>query len=348
MAAGRVLGLNGEQLAHALGIAGSLSSGILAFTKSRAGAMVKRLHLGRAAESGVLAARLAAAGYTGPETILEGKFGFLETYCRDADRGALTAGLNETWETLLICIKRYACHLYAHTPISALRSLMSEHGFSGGQVAHIAIEGSKRLLSHHDIREPADITKAQYSVPFCVALSLFRDPEDPRAFDTGALQDTEIRAACRDVELRLLGQGEGSPRVTHIHVSLKDGRELRARVIPSKACRRTRSAPPSCAVNSCACAHTSATPLLPGLPKRWKRWNQRRHSQSRDCSRHGNVRCSLCWHEYCSDGKETNNLAKLPRRARDAEVARERCGRMIASSSKRLLQGNAFLTQPRK
>ncbi|MBI4189038.1 MAG: MmgE/PrpD family protein [Betaproteobacteria bacterium] len=226
VAAGRVLGLNGEQLAHALGIAGSLSSGLLAFTKSRDGAMVKRLHLGRAAESGILAARLAAAGYTGPETILEGRFGFLDTYCRDADPGALTAGLNETWETLRTCIKRYACHLYAHTPIQALRALMSEHGFRGSEVAHVAIEGSKRLLTHHDIREPADITKAQYSVPFCVALSLFRDPEDPCAFDASALEDREIRAACRRVELRLLAQGEGSPRVTRIHVRLKDGRQL--------------------------------------------------------------------------------------------------------------------------
>ena len=84
MAAGRVLGLNAEQLAHALGIAGSLSSGLLAFTKSKAGGMVKRLHLGRAAESGILAARLAEAGYTGPETVLDGKFGFMEVYCRDA------------------------------------------------------------------------------------------------------------------------------------------------------------------------------------------------------------------------------------------------------------------------
>jgi hypothetical protein len=49
--------------------------------------MIKRLHLGRAGESGILAARLAGAGYTGPETVLEGKFGFLEAYCRDGKPG---------------------------------------------------------------------------------------------------------------------------------------------------------------------------------------------------------------------------------------------------------------------
>ena len=72
VAAGRVWGHSAEQQAHALGIAGSLSAGLLAFSKSKQGGMVKRLHLGRGAESGILAARLAGSGYTGPETILEG------------------------------------------------------------------------------------------------------------------------------------------------------------------------------------------------------------------------------------------------------------------------------------
>ena len=86
VAAGLVMGLTETQLVNALGIAGSLSSGLLAFTKSSQGAMVKRLHLGRASESGILAARLASDGYEGPETILEGKFGFLDAYCKKEDK----------------------------------------------------------------------------------------------------------------------------------------------------------------------------------------------------------------------------------------------------------------------
>src|SRR5262249_52470307 len=93
VAAGPVLGLNAGQKTHPMGIAGSFSSGILALTKSKQGGMVKRLHLGRAAESGVLAARLASAGYTGPETVLDGKFGYLEVYSRDGDATLLTKGL---------------------------------------------------------------------------------------------------------------------------------------------------------------------------------------------------------------------------------------------------------------
>ncbi len=226
-AAGRVYGLNALQLGHALGIAGSLSSGLLAFTKSGHGGMVKRLHLGRAAESGILAARLAAAGYTGPETVLEGKFGFLEAYCRDddGDVSVLTAGLRQTWETLRISIKRYACHMYAHTPIHALRELMHEHVFAGADVAHILVEGNATFPTHHNITEPRDITQAQYSVPFCVALALYRDPEDPKSFDTCALENPAIRAACRAIELRVLAQGRTN-KSSRVTVRLKNGREL--------------------------------------------------------------------------------------------------------------------------
>lgn len=225
-AAGRVLGLDAEQMTHALGIAGSLSSGILALTKSRQGGMVKRLHLGRAAESGVLAARLACAGYTGPETVLEGKFGYLEVYCREGDPSLLTAGLREDWKTLRIAMKRYALHGSAQIPVQSLRELMAEHAFGGNDVAKVVVEGSRKLISHHNIIEPGEIMHAQYSVPFCVALALFRDPEDPNSIDAGALDDPAIHAACRNtVELRERPE-VGNSFNARIIVRLKDGREF--------------------------------------------------------------------------------------------------------------------------
>ena len=228
IAAGRVLGLNEEQLANALGIAGSFSSGLLAFTKSKQGAMVKRLHLGRASESGVLASRLAADGYTGPETILEGKFGFLDAYCRDHDvePGALTARLGEDWETSRICLKRYACHVNAHTPVQSVRELVAEHKFTPADVGHIRVEGHERLSTHHNITEPGDIMQAQYSVPFCVALALHRDAEDPRSFGESALNDAGIRSTCRNVELTVRSEPGRSVRSTRVVVKLKNGREV--------------------------------------------------------------------------------------------------------------------------
>lgn len=227
-AVGRLLGFDAERMTHALGIAGSFSSGLLAFTKSRQGAMVKRLHLGRASESGVLAASLAAEGYTGPETVLDGKFGYLEVYCRSeqVEPELLTKGLNQDWETLRICIKRYACHVTSHTPVQVLRELMAEHKFTGADAVSVIVEGGEKLLSHHNIPAPGDLMQAQYSLPFCIAIALYRDPDDPNSFSASALEDAAITAAARKIELRPLQKPAKSARSTRVIVELADGRHL--------------------------------------------------------------------------------------------------------------------------
>ncbi|MFC4275089.1 MmgE/PrpD family protein [Achromobacter aloeverae] len=227
IAAGLVHGLDADGLARALGIAGSLSAGLLAFTKAGNGAMVKRLHLGRAAEAGVMAAALAQEGYEGPDTILEGRYGFLDAYCRDAEPALLTRGLGDSWETLKICFKRYPCHVTAQAPIQALRGLMARHGLSGADIVSMALGCSEKVVSHHDIRAPADIMAAQYSVPFCLALAQFRDPEDPGAYTADALHDPAIRRACDRIVLVTQADlpSAWSARLT---LGLRDGRRLEA------------------------------------------------------------------------------------------------------------------------
>ena len=81
IAAGRIMGHDAQGLCNALGMAGSLACGLLQFARSGTGAMVKRLHLGRAAESGVLAASLASEGFSAPAGVIEGEFGFLRVFC---------------------------------------------------------------------------------------------------------------------------------------------------------------------------------------------------------------------------------------------------------------------------
>ncbi len=224
--AGRFNGLDSERMALALGIGGSLCSGLLEFSKS-GGGMVKRLHLGRAAEGGVLAAVLARDGFTGPAQIFEGKFGFLTAFARDAEPERLTAGLGTTWNTLKTMLKRYACHITAHIPVTAALALQAEHGFRGSDVASIAIAGGEKMVSHHNIPEPQDIAMAQYSTPFCVALALHRDPLDPRAFSEESLSDPAIRALAKTAKVSLRQTAPGDHAlVSRVTVKLKDGREL--------------------------------------------------------------------------------------------------------------------------
>lgn len=228
VAAGRLLGLDAGRLTHALGIAGSLCSGLLAFTKAGNGAMVKRLHMGRAAEAGILAARLALEGYEGPDTILEGKFGFLEAYCRDPDPARLTDGLGKRWETATICLKRYPCHITAHTPVQTMQELRAEHGFDGSDIAQLSVLAGAKVLSHHAIHEPKDIAAAQYSVPFCTALAAFHDPGDPRVFSECMLSDARVTDLCRRIRLGLLDdpQSRYSGWASTVIVRLKNGREF--------------------------------------------------------------------------------------------------------------------------
>lgn len=224
---GRLFALDTGQMANAFGIAGSMSSGLMEF--SRTGGMVKRLHLGRAAEGGFMAAILARDGYTGPAAVLEGKFGLLNVFCRDADPVRLTKDLGSSWHVMKTKLKRYACHATAQVPVTLALDLKSRHGLSGEDVARITIAANEKTLSHHAINEPKDMTMAQYSVPFSTALALYLDPTDPRVFSEKNINDPRIRALTRTTQVELLetssGQTSSACRVT---LHLKNGEEVSA------------------------------------------------------------------------------------------------------------------------
>src|SRR5262245_50704804 len=194
VAAGRLLGLNEKKMVNALGIAGSYSGGLIEFSRCQEGAMIKRLHLGKAGEGGVTAALLASRGFAGPESILEGKFGFCQTFSDSPNLPYLTHRLGREFESMNICIKRCACHINAHAPIEALQQLREEVGFKPENVREIVVGGIEKLVTHHAIYQPKDLMMAQYSIPFCVALSLYDDPTDPESFSEKKLKDKKIIA----------------------------------------------------------------------------------------------------------------------------------------------------------
>ena len=226
IACGKLMGLDPERMRNALGIAGSLACGLMEFARSGTGAMVKRLHLGRAAESGVLAASLAADGFTGPVSVLEGAFGFLRVFCgSEFDPAELTRDLGTDYATRTIMLKRFACHITAHTPVQAILELRSEHGYAADDVAGIGIEGNDKMATVNNIRSPSDIMMAQYSIPFCVALAHYRDPRDPASFDEKALHDKQIRALADRVTVAV-GSDRPAPLAARVTIKLEDGRVL--------------------------------------------------------------------------------------------------------------------------
>lgn len=236
VAASRLLGLDESQMVNALGIAGSYSGGLLEFSRCREGAMVKRLHLGKAAEGGVTAALLAAKGVAGPESVLEGKFGFCRTFSDAPALTRLTHRLGQDFETLNICIKRCACHINAHAPIEALQRLREEIGFDPDDIREIVVGGIEKLVTHHAIYQPRDLMMAQYSIPFCVALCVYFDPTDPDCFDDQRLDDKKILALMSRVRLKVDAEIEkkGWDRAARVTVRLGNGKRHSLLVIDFK------------------------------------------------------------------------------------------------------------------
>jgi 2-methylcitrate dehydratase PrpD len=228
VAAGKLLGLDAGQMLNAFGVGGSLCSGLMEFAKSGAGGMVKRLHLGRAAEGGVLAASLAKGGFEGPPTVLEGTYGFLYAFAEGALPEKLTENLGTTWETRTICFKRCACHATAQGPVQAMDDLRAEEGFGPDDVASIDLATSRKVLANHDIRTPADVMGAQYSVPYSLALSFFGEAVDPHTFLEADLMNPAVLDLCGRIELAYFDETAkpGQNWACRMAVRLKDGRRF--------------------------------------------------------------------------------------------------------------------------
>jgi 2-methylcitrate dehydratase PrpD len=236
IAVGRLLKFDAGRMTNAIGIAGSLACGLLEFARSGTGAMVKRMHMGRAAESGVLAAGLAENGFTGPTTVLEGPFGFLNVYCGgDYDLEALTRGLGTDYATFRIMLKRFPVHITSHTSVQAVADLRREHGYVSDDVASIHIAGNPKMATINNIPAPADLMMAQYSLPFCVALAHRRDLRDPRSFSARTFNDPEIRSLATRVTITVSDEAKhGHTLASTVTVTLKDGRALTRRVADFK------------------------------------------------------------------------------------------------------------------
>lgn len=170
-----LLGLEEDGIAHAMAIAVSMGSGVL--EANRAGGTVKRLHCGWAAHAGVTAAELAKAGFTGPPTALEGRFGFFQAYLSgNYDPAAITAGLGDRWEVPGIFFKPYPANHFTHTGIDAAIALRAR-GITAEQIDSIELGVAGATV--RTIGEPIEAKRApdtgyqaQFSGPFTVAAAL--------------------------------------------------------------------------------------------------------------------------------------------------------------------------------
>ena len=198
-AAAVAMGLERDAMVRALGIAGTQAAGL---TEWRAdGSWIKRLHPGRAASNGVLAARLAREGFTGPATILEGKDGFIAAFSfgERIDPEAMTRGLGADWRALGTAIKPYPCCRFEHGAID-LAIEAHRAGLVPATIRDVRIRLYRTdVLSYH--REPKNPVDAQFNVPWGVAVALARGRVTLADFTADAIRDEAVLAMARRVEV---------------------------------------------------------------------------------------------------------------------------------------------------
>jgi 2-methylcitrate dehydratase PrpD len=172
--AAKLYGLDATGIGHAIAIAASMSSGVI--EGNRAGGSVKRLHCGWAAHSGIIAAQAAQAGFTGPRTIFEGRFGFYEAFCRgNFNPSEITAGLGTRWNIPGIFYKPYPANHFTHAAVDA--ALYLRNVINVDDIKEIELRVASPIL--RTIAEPASAKarpasgyQAQFSGPFVLATAL--------------------------------------------------------------------------------------------------------------------------------------------------------------------------------
>ena len=230
--AARGLKLDAGKTVHALGIAGTQSSGLMA---AQFGSMVKRMHAGRAAQSGLYGAQFADAGFTGIVNVFESEYGgFCTTFSRSTDRfrlDALTAGFGSEWQSLGVRVKLYACNGSTHSTLDAIREMQAERRFGAADVAKIVVHGSRSTVEHVGWKyEPQGLTAAQLNLGYCVATLLIEGVCFVDQFTDGKLADPARMALAHKVEARhdpdITAKGPKFRQMVRVEVHLKGGARL--------------------------------------------------------------------------------------------------------------------------
>ena len=189
--AARMLNLDAAQFQHTLGMAGSQAGGLMA---AQEGAMVKRFHSGRAAQSGVYAAQLAARGFTGILDALEAPYGgYLATYSDKPDPSRLTDGLGKSWETLNVGYKPHASVTSIHSALDALSELMQAHGLTANDIAKVEAGLSPMTHVHCAWEYKAQgVTAAQMNLYYGMAVIALDGAAFTEQFREARLADPQI------------------------------------------------------------------------------------------------------------------------------------------------------------
>src|SRR5258708_513786 len=223
------LGLDRRELADALGIAGSMAGGIIEYLAE--GTWTKRMHAGWAAQSGLRAALLARAGFTGPRTVLEGVHGLFHGFAHTTkgDYDALTGDFGKKWVTETLAFKPYPCGTMTHPYIDCARRLAAR-GIRAEEIKEMVCEVGEGTV--HRLWEPLAAKQrppngyaGKFSTPYCIAAGFVRGNVGLSDFSDAAVHDPAVVALAGKVRYEIDPQNPYPANFTgHIPAFLADCR----------------------------------------------------------------------------------------------------------------------------
>ena len=222
------LRLSKKQTVDALGIVGSMASGIIEYLAE--GTSTKRMHAGWAAQSGYRAALLARAGFSGPRTVFEGVHGLFHGFANttEGDYGALIGDFGERWVTQTLAFKPYPCGTMTHPYIDCARRLAAR-GIKADEIADMPCDVGEGPV--HRLWEPLAAKQTprngyagKFSTPYCVAAGFVRGNVGLGDFTDAAVKDKAVLALAGKVRYRIDPNNPYPKNFTgHIRLTLRDG-----------------------------------------------------------------------------------------------------------------------------
>jgi 2-methylcitrate dehydratase PrpD len=227
-AVGKALRLGERQIVDAFGVVGSMASGIIEYLAE--GTWTKRMHAGWAAQSGMRAALLARAGFSGPRTVFEGVHGLFHGFANTTagDFAKLTEGFGSQWLTQTLAFKLYPCGTMTHPYIDCARRL-GARGIKADDIVEMVCDVGEGTV--HRLWEPLAAKQrpnngyaGKFSQPYCIAAGFLRGNVGLSDFSDTAVKEPAIVALAAKVRYRIDPDNPYPNNFTgHIRATLRDG-----------------------------------------------------------------------------------------------------------------------------
>ncbi len=230
-ACGAIMGLNAEQITHAVGISGSRHATFGSVTAGHL-TMMKNTVDPLATQSGAFAAELALRGYEGPEHAIDGKEGLFDAYGPDWKGEILVDGLGKSWRIPQCGLKAFPTEALTHAPLTAVIELVTENDLKPDEIETITVKTIARaadILSDPSKYNPQTRESADHSLPYCISVAVVDRAVVPSSFDENKIFDPTIRAQLEKLKVVAEPKFEAmfpEKQPNEVSVTTTDGRTL--------------------------------------------------------------------------------------------------------------------------